>query len=170
MRARPDALEIFLQPGDHYVGGADTRMRTLLGSCVSIVLWHQRRSVGAMTHFLLARRDRPASQALDGRYGDEALALATRELAAMQCDVRECEAKVFGGGSMFPGLTRTASLEVGRQNGEAARALLKARGINVVSECLYGNGHRQIVFDVDTGDVWVRKGRAPAPDWMEDAA
>jgi chemotaxis protein CheD len=43
---------------------------------------------------------------------------------------------------------------VGRKNGEAARKLLLDHGIPVVSESLYGIGHRQIIFDVSNGDVW----------------
>ena len=51
---------------------------------------------------------------------------------------------------------RTAGESEGRRNGEAARELLAEHGIEVLSENLFGNGHRQIVFDVGTGDVWVR--------------
>lgn len=33
------------------------------------------------------------------------------------------------------------------------------RGIEVVSESLFGEGHRQIAFDVGTGHVWSRQVR-----------
>ncbi len=52
--------------------------------------------------------------------------------------------------------TKARLTDVGRTNGETARRLLEFHGIPIVSESLYGAGHRQIVFDVDTGDVWVR--------------
>ena len=46
---KPDhVIEIFLQPGDFYFGGADTRIRTILGSCVSITMWHPTRLIGGM--------------------------------------------------------------------------------------------------------------------------
>jgi chemotaxis protein CheD len=61
---------------------------------------------------------------------------------------------------MFPG-QKAAGVPVGRRNGEAARQLLLAHGIELVSESLFGDGHRQIVFDVATGDVWARQ-LAPA--------
>jgi chemotaxis protein CheD len=50
---------------------------------------------------------------------------------------------------------------VGRRNGEAARAMLRGEGISVASENLFGVGHRQIVFEVATGDVWVRQAALP---------
>ena len=43
----------------------------------------------------------------------------------------------------------------------AARRLLLAHRIPVHSESLFGVGHRQIVFDVASGDVWVRQTRTP---------
>jgi Chemotaxis protein; stimulates methylation of MCP proteins len=49
-------MEIFLQPGDWYFGDRDTRIRTLLGSCIAITIWHPRLLVGGMCHFLLPGR------------------------------------------------------------------------------------------------------------------
>ena len=69
-----------LRPGEYAVGEAPLRMRTLLGSCVSITLWHPVRRIGAMSHFLLAARS-PSHQGVpDARYGEEALALMLRQL------------------------------------------------------------------------------------------
>ncbi|MEH3086341.1 MAG: chemotaxis protein CheD [Xylophilus ampelinus] len=159
--------DIFLQPGEHFVGDATQRLRTMLGSCVAVTLWHPRRQVGAMSHFLLAERGRRApGDVLDGRYGDESLALMVRGLGRMRVDPRECDAKIFGGGNMFPGRPASALQSIGQRNGEAARRLLQAQGIPVRSEHLYGDGHRQVVFDIASGAVWVRQiapGHSPPP-------
>lgn len=153
---KKDLVEVFLQPGEYFTGDARYRIRTLLGSCVSITLWHPRLRIGAMSHFLLARRVSPSSE-LDGRYGDEAMCLMLRELA--QCGVRpqECEGKIFGGGDMFPSRARADGMGVGKKNGEMARELLRSHGIAVVSESLFGVGHRQVIFDVGSGHVWLRQ-------------
>ena len=70
-----DIREVFLQPGGFYFGGGRTRISTLLGSCISITLWHPARRIGGMCHFMLPTRGQPAGAPLDGRYADEALAL-----------------------------------------------------------------------------------------------
>ena len=146
---------VFLHPGQYHVGGADCTMRTLLGSCVSIVLWQAQRQVGAMSHFLLSSREARPGAPLDGRYGEDALTLMLAQLAAIGIAPGECQAKIFGGADMFPTLVqRDARIGVGRQNGEAARQLLRDRGIPIVSESLYGHGHRRIVFCVASGAVW----------------
>jgi chemotaxis protein CheD len=150
-------MEVFLQPGEYYVGDASCRIRTLLGSCVSITLWHPERRIGAMSHFLLSSRGAAAAGELDGRYAEEATSLMLRDLAREHVAPEECQAKLFGGGNMFPRHARTTALNVGQKNGEAARLLMRAHGIPIISESLFGVGHRQIIFDVGTGHVWSRQ-------------
>jgi chemotaxis protein CheD len=111
----------------------------------------------------LAQRGRAlrAGESLDGRYGDEALQLMLVQLARLDVRPADCQAKIFGGGEMFPGQP-SSTIGIGRRNGEAARDLLLRQGIEVVSESLFGEGHRQIVFDVARGHVWARQIRPHA--------
>ena len=148
-------IEIFLQPGDLFVADADYRLRTLLGSCVSITLWHPASKMGGMTHSLLPTRGIAAPQhALDGRYGDESLAIILNQFKQAGVPIAQCEAKVFGGGTMFPGHVGSQSINVGQRNGLAAKALLQKSGIPVKSEYLFGVGHRQVIFDLGNGNVF----------------
>ena len=82
MRRKSNLIDVFLQPGEHFVGDANYRIRTLLGSCVSITLWHPVRKIGAMSHFLLSSRTPvdEISRELDGRYAEESLCLMLQEL------------------------------------------------------------------------------------------
>ena len=153
MEAESHVIDIFLQPGDYFVGDSGFRIRTLLGSCVSITLWHPALRLGAMSHFLLPGC---AEGDADARYGEDALALMLAELRQQGVRPGECEAKIFGGGNMFPGRRRD-SPGIGQQNGHAARRMLAGRAIPVVAESLFGIGHRQIMFEVATGDVWARQ-------------
>ena len=161
-----DLIDIFLQPGEYFVADANYQLRTMLGSCVSITLWHPPTRIGAMSHFLLPTRGRVAMdmQSLDARYGDEALMLMLADLERAGIRAAQCQAKVFGGGNMFPGHARKGGKHVGRKNGEAARELLQSHGIPIVSQSLFGIGHRQIIFDVSKGDVWSHQVRLSAQE------
>ena len=164
-------IDVFLQPGEYCVGGAAHRIRTLLGSCVSVTLWDPASRVGAMSHFLLATRGARSRRVgdvrgldlltLDGRYGDEALRLMLHDLALRKVAPTACRAKIFGGGNMFPHDHAGSAVAIGRRNGEAARGLLQEHGIEIESESLFGDGHRQIAFDVETGHVWARQVSPP---------
>lgn len=148
-------IDIFLQPGEFFVADADYQMRTMLGSCVSITLWHPIKRIGAMSHFLLPTRGISGpSHPLDARYGDEALQLMLNELKHMGIAASQCQGKIFGGGNMFPKQFKSNRVTVGQRNGEAALEMLARHDIPIISESLFGIGHRQIVFDVSNGDVW----------------
>jgi chemotaxis protein CheD len=151
-------LDIFLQPGELFVADAGYQIRTILGSCVSITLWHPETCLGGMSHFLLPTRGKKVKhQELDGRYGDEALQMMITDLRARGVEPQDCQAKIFGGGNMFPGTKHAIGIKVGHRNGLAAREMLRHSGIQVVTESLFGVGHRQIIFDLSRGDVWARQ-------------
>jgi chemotaxis protein CheD len=156
-------IDLFLQPGEHSVADAGYRLRTLLGSCVSIILWHPAKRIGAMSHFLLPTRGNLPPGELDGRYAEEAMQLMIRDLAAERVGPHRCHGKLFGGGNMFPRQSRASTVNVGQKNGEAARSLLLAHRVPLISESLFGLGHRQIIFDVASGDVWSHQVAPGAP-------
>ena len=159
MHKPSQAMEIFLQPGDLYFGDRDNRIRTVLGSCVSLTFWHPNLLVGGMCHYMLPNRSlerRTASDLLwDGRYADEALVMMDKEINAIGVPHREYEVKLFGGGNMFPDRSNPTN-NVGVRNVDTARQLVKNYGYNCVAEHLGGEGHRNIIFDVWSGDVWVK--------------
>nr|WP_269106470.1 chemotaxis protein CheD [Massilia sp. TS11] len=144
-----------MHPGEFFVGDQRHRVRTVLGSCVSITLWHRKLRVGAMSHFVLPAPPAQHGNTLDARYGSHALALMLGELARLGVRGDQCEAKVFGGAAMFAVAPGTS--QVGTRNGDSARNMLDGLGIPITSEHLYGAGHRQIVFDIASGDVWARQ-------------
>lgn len=161
MNTPDQVLEIFLQPGELYFGDQDTRIRTVLGSCVSLTFWHPGRQIGGMCHYMLPsrtqeRRSREvAVSPLDGRYADEAMELLAKEMDAAGAPHQEYEVKLFGGGNMFPGRSNQEN-HVGLKNVETARNIVARHGFNCVAEHLGGVGHRNVIFDVWSGRVWVK--------------
>lgn len=157
-------IEIFLQPGELWFGDENTRIRTLLGSCVAITLWHPRRRIGGMCHYMLPGRIRGTGIALDGRYGDEALDLLSKEIKAAHGYPHEYEAKLFGGGHMFMhavDTSRNKGAQVPDRNIAAGRELVQRHGFTVKAEQLGGSGHRQVIFDIWSGHAWVKHTQLP---------
>ncbi|HUW51194.1 MAG TPA: chemotaxis protein CheD [Sulfuricella sp.] len=146
-------IEIFLQPGEHFFGDRQTRIRTVLGSCVSLVFWHPHQLVGGMCHYMLPGRAHGAAVGLDGRYADEAVALMLEEVRASGTQLHEYQVKMFGGGNMFPTISRMDGNHVGMKNVLAARELMRKHGFDCVSEHVEGSGHRNLIFDVWSGHV-----------------
>lgn len=150
-----EILEVYLNPGDWHFGDEDTRIKTLLGSCVSFTLWHPGKKIGGMCHYMLpSRGSKPAHDELNGKYADEALQLMVQEIEKERSRPQDYIAKVFGGGSML----ETGTINVSDRNVEAARKLIDYYGFRMEGECLGGVGHRNVIFDVWSGEVWLKRG------------
>lgn len=81
MKTPEGVLEIFLQPGEFYFGDEKTRIRTLLGSCVAITMWHPKLNIGGMCHYMLPQnRRKETAHVLDGRYAVDAMQMFLREI------------------------------------------------------------------------------------------
>jgi chemotaxis protein CheD len=151
-----DYMEIFLQPGEFFFADASTRIRTLLGSCVALTMWHPKLRIGGMCHCMLPERKRRANQDPDGKYVDEAIELFRQEIARSKTSPKEYEVKLFGGGNMFPGIKKGASTEVGTRNIARCLEWVENLGVKLVARHVGDIGHRNVMFDVWSGDVWVK--------------
>ena len=164
----PRPPDVFLMPGDFHFGAAPLRIATLLGSCVSIALWHPLRRIGGMCHYLLPSGTvRPDTR--PGAYADLAMNWLLKELSRAGSHPVEYQASLVGGGNMFPGLRRAPGTEVGERNIAAGRALLAKHGFSLHLDDTGGAGHRHVELDLATGRISVRferQGtavRTPAP-------
>jgi len=177
---KPDhVIEIFLQPGEFYFGDRNTRIRTLLGSCVSIVCWHPKKLIGGMCHYMLPTRGEKRTSELNGKYADEAMEMFLRELRATHTKPSEYQVKLFGAGNMFPVAgnrecqrctPETAYLredgvcpKVPCRNRQVAYHLVRQHGFTLHAEHLGGQGHRQLMFDIWNGDAWMKHVPASTP-------
>lgn len=149
------AEQVYLQPGQIWFGDAPTCVRTVLGSCVAITLWHPLRRVGGMCHYMLPGRHGRGPE-LDARYADDAAELLLRAIEQRGLDARDFEAKLFGGGRMFAGWAEGDGKAVQERNVEVARRLVSSCGWQLRGEHLGGHGHRHLLFDVDSGNAWLR--------------
>lgn len=155
--APPDVLEVFLQPGEFYFGEERTRIRTVLGSCVAVALWHPQLRIGGMCHYMLPVRPHARGrEPLDGRYADEAMQLFVGELRRSRTHPAQYRAKVFGAGAMFAGVAGRHP-DISARNMEAARELLALHGFRVHAQDIGGRGHRNVILDLWTGDVWLKR-------------
>lgn len=153
--ALESGIDIFLHPGEWYFGDRATRLRTTLGSCVAVTLWHPQLQVGGMCHYMLPGTSEPGGS-LNARYGEDALRLMIEEVRRLRSAPGAYEAKLFGGANMFD--VGPGGSSVARRNIRAAETLAHRYNLNVVGRSLGGSVYRQLVFDIENGDVWVRQG------------
>jgi chemotaxis protein CheD len=152
----PESRDVYLNPGDFCFAGPDTRIHTVLGSCVSITLWHPRLRIGGMCHYMLPARGRGAT-GVDGRYADDAVSLFLDNVSRHGTRPDDYQVKMFGGADQFmePG-DQTQGGGVAELNVQAGLTLLARHGFELSSRHLRGTGARRLIFELSTGDVWLR--------------
>lgn len=134
-----------LMPGDVALGVADDQLKTLLGSCVSVILTDPRRTVGAMCHIVHVGTPNAANRH-NTAYGVAAMHEMFTLLRSKSVNPRMCEAYVYGGGNMFPKLM--TSTHVGQNNVDWVLDYLHHHGIGIVDHHLGGNGYRKVSWTV----------------------
>lgn len=150
---------VFLMPGQLYFGTRARDVRTLLGSCVAVTLWHPARRIGGMCHYLLPQRRRATGQPLDGRYGDEALELLVEAIGRVGTRPHEYEAHLYGGADTLPDHAGV-KLSVGERNIEQGWTLIDRHGLQLMAIDVGDRVPRNVTLDLRSGAVTMRRGAA----------
>ena len=156
----PKAID--LMPGQVALGLAGDQLKTLLGSCVSVILTDPRRTVGAMCHIVHVGPPN-AANAHNAAYGEVAMHTMFDQLIGVGIPPQRCHAYVYGGGNMFPQMFSTT--QVGAKNASWVLNYLDGCGITVVEHDVGGSTYRKVVWTVGSdkpGVEVVRTDMAPA--------
>lgn len=165
--ARPGD-HLVLMPGQMHFGAQAASLRTLLGSCVAVTLWHPARRIGGMCHFLLPTRSRVRGDPADGRYGDEALEEMVQQLRLARTEPSEYHAHLYGGADTMPEGSNL-KFNVGERNIEQGWSLIDRYGFQLQGVDVGEDVPRSVTLTLATGEVEMRRGIGRAPPLQMDA-
>ena len=141
------AKKIHVIQGEHYVtDDPEVMLTTVLGSCVAACLRDPEAEIGGMNHFLLPDSDGSGGTAV--RFGAHAMELLINDILRRGGKRHRLQAKLFGGGRMFDGLS-----DVGEANASFAERFLRDERVPVLGGSLRGPQARRVQF-------WPVSGRA----------
>lgn len=147
--------ELFVPMGKWAVAGAPTQIRTLLGSCVGVVLFDRVSKIGGVAHIVLPNSR--GDSTYPGKYADTAIPAMVADFDKQlgRNSVPRLSAKLVGGASMFqtPSL---ATMNIGQQNNEAVEQVLRSLGIPIVARDLGGDAGRRLTLDTNSGNVSIK--------------
>jgi len=154
---------VYLYPGGYHFAIKPTLIHTVLGSCVSVILYDQAHQYGAMCHAVLDS----TSSGVDRddvkcyKYMDCVLDEMISTFSGCGVSVQSLIAKVFGGAQMLLDHEKTmvASCRagVGEKNAQMAVKLLKGYGCRIEATDLGGYQGRKIYFLSHMGDVFLKR-------------
>jgi chemotaxis protein CheD len=159
----PPSGTYLLHPGFLYYAHSDEVIQTVVGSAVSVCIWDQVQCCGAANHYRYAQT--PRGTAPSALYGDASIMQLLRLLRDNGSRKADLVAQIYGGA--FPDQGR--GRDVGSENIELARHLLRELRVPVIAEDVGGTVGRKIIFDLATGHIGVLKVHAiRGDDWAPE--
>lgn len=156
---------IYLQPGDFHITEKPEIVTTVLGSCLSVIMFSENPSLSAICHSLLPRCTGDGANCLmcpnAFKYVNCSIAIMVEIFERHGVRRDQIEVKVFGGAEMFSsdGYDRS----VGKQNIQIALEILANEKLKITASDTGGIFGRKIYFVTNTGEVFMQKIRKSNP-------
>lgn len=145
--------KVYLNIGEAYFTSGNYEIRTILGSCVSVCLFHEKTKLSAINHILLPGSMDKLEEKQSLRYGITAMELLINEFVKMGISRNHLKAKIFGGSQSLNLKTNN----VGSKNIIFVKDFLQTEKIPIISEDTGGELYRKLVFHTDNFDVFITK-------------
>ncbi|MBL9166631.1 MAG: chemotaxis protein CheD [Verrucomicrobiales bacterium] len=149
--------QLHLKPGELILCREPSMIVTVLGSCVSVTMFHPRSHLAGICHAMLPD-GRPGAagdqEACPYRYVSEVVPRMCDHFRQAGLRPEEIEVKLFGGGNVIS-MSEVPSRErwIGNANVRRARELLKQAGFTIHASNVGGTDGRKILFNTATGEV-----------------
>lgn len=146
--------KMYLKPGELIMSEKPVMITTVLGSCISVTMFHPPTGVAAICHGMLPNGGTSESF----KYVDSALRYMVRYFHHLEIPRKELQVKLFGGADMFnSGRSGIRNLTVGWQNIAVASRCLKEYGLIPTAADVGGQMGRKLIFKTDTGVIYIKK-------------
>jgi chemotaxis protein CheD len=151
----PEVASVYLKPGELLICKYETLVTTVLGSCISITMFHHDSRIGAICHALLPR-EKTKGEAF--RYVDTSILNMLDRFTDYGISRELIEVKLFGGAEMLiAGRNSDRSVTVGRKNIEVALQMIETEKLRLVASDFGGTQGRKIYFNTHTGEILLKR-------------
>lgn len=144
--------EVAVGMADIKTGRDPEVLTTVLGSCIGLCLYVPAQRVGGLLHLMMPSAGDQAvhPDCKKAKYADTGVAELIRMLRSTYgVQTSEMTAKMFGGAKVLQGVERN----IGAENAEAVRNLLRSAGIPIKAVCTGGERGYRIKFNLENGKV-----------------
>lgn len=137
------------------MAGAPALLKAVgIGSCVVVALYDRNSRVGSLVHVVLPYVQESHNESNPGRFADVGIGMMVEKMKVAGSRIRDMEAKIFGGGNMFPETISSGSdMDIGKRNVLAVRQELERFNIGIAVEDVGGDVGRTVLLDTRDGSV-----------------
>jgi chemotaxis protein CheD len=120
----------FILPGELFFSSKPYKISTVLGSCISVVLYNIKYCFGGMNHYVLDFALNKNSF-VDLKYGEFSIPILISKMKKQDNNLKNCVAKIFGGGNVVNSIT---NVNIGLNNIKIAKKILSDYNIPIIKE------------------------------------
>jgi len=146
-------VEHTVLPGEVFFCTESSVLRTVLGSCIALTVWHPGFRVGGMCHYVLPNSSQPNAKVYANRYGEFALDSLLREMQSI-CNANDYVLRLYGGAAMFGNRLEDS---IGAKNIEFALEWLDRHALKPAYQDIGGRCSRTVKLDLGSGEIDLKR-------------
>jgi chemotaxis protein CheD len=150
-------LNVYLKPGELHITDRPTIISTVLGSCVSVVMFSDRPQLAGMCHAML-----PFNGGTNGhdvfRYVDSSISYMVKKFEHQGIRRSEIKVKLFGGADVLYYIEDDKERHtVGKKNITKAFETINNEKLSLLMSDVGGTSGRKIFFFTHTGEILLKR-------------
>lgn len=127
-----------------------------LGSCIGLTLYDPVTKIGGMVHYMLPDSTQVRNNTNIAKFADTGIEELLKRVVAAGANRSRLVAKIAGGAKMFETAGGSNIGNIGARNAEAAKAILKQKGIRLIAEDTGLNYGRTVELHCETGEFYIK--------------
>ena len=127
-----------------------------LGSCIGLTLYDPVTKIGGMVHYMLPDSTQVRNNENIAKFADTGIDELLKRVVAAGASRQRLVAKIAGGAKMFETTGVSAIGHIGERNAEAAKQILKQKGIRLIAEDTGLNYGRTVELHCETGEFYIK--------------
>jgi len=145
----------YLKPAEVFITDQPYYVQTILGSCVSITMFHGKTGVAAICHGMLPTATNYSDQKLQYKFLDYSFYELLKFYSKKNISLSELNVCVYGGADMFS--VKRENKSIGRLNIEMAFQLIEKHELKLLDFNVGGYRGRKIIFNTFNGEIEIVK-------------
>lgn len=129
-------------------------LKTIVGSCVSIMLYSKSDGFGSLAHIMLPKAERHKSNSF--KYADYAIHNMLSLFFSRGYKAKDITAKLAGGAKIYFSSQDSIIPDIGKENVNICRKLLIEKNIAIIAEDVFGIYGRTVFFNLQDGMAIVK--------------
>lgn len=152
---------VYLHPGEFYLSERPAVVTTVLGSCISVIMYDAQSRTSAITHSQMPVCTKNNSSCImcseAYKFTDCSIKNILKLLESRNIILENITVKLFGGADVLSANSERSTETIGRQNIAVAIDTINKAGLKITANDTGGQQGRKIFLYTESGEIWMTR-------------